>query len=190
MNEPLQANDIFKIIIFLCFQSILTIFIVGLIPAILLITGYCLMRRESNIEVLNKFSNLINSYINIVYVCIVIWGVSAFFLYCIEENGKINIEGILIFGSILLLMLATTYLYEFTIEKCFFEVLLNHREWIEKNGIFSYDQSKTTQMNIFKSENLKSYSVADELLKWKKLKDEGLVTNEEYEIMKKKILEK
>ncbi|WP_347453071.1 SHOCT domain-containing protein [Acinetobacter thermotolerans] len=45
-------------------------------------------------------------------------------------------------------------------------------------------------MNIFKSENLKSYSVADELLKWKKLKDEGLVTNEEYEIMKKKILEK
>lgn len=36
----------------------------------------------------------------------------------------------------------------------------------------------------------KNYSlVADELVKWKKLKDEGAITEREYEEMKKKLME-
>ena len=35
---------------------------------------------------------------------------------------------------------------------------------------------------------MKSYSVADELLKWKELKDQGLISEKDFEDMKKKII--
>ncbi|PZT92470.1 SHOCT domain-containing protein [Sphingomonas sp.] len=41
---------------------------------------------------------------------------------------------------------------------------------------------------IFKRDNLKTYSVADELAKWKKLRDEGVVTDEEYDEARQSLL--
>lgn len=41
---------------------------------------------------------------------------------------------------------------------------------------------------IIKIQGLKSYSVADELLKWSKLRDEGLVSEDEYHEARAKLL--
>jgi len=42
--------------------------------------------------------------------------------------------------------------------------------------------------NIIKKDSLKSYSVADELLKWAKLRDEGHISKAEFDAARKKIL--
>ena len=48
-------------------------------------------------------------------------------------------------------------------------------------------RNKNKEMQQTKKKN---YSlVADELVKWKKLKDEGAITEREYEEMKKKLME-
>ena len=44
------------------------------------------------------------------------------------------------------------------------------------------------KMDIIKSEKLKQYSVADELLKWAKLKEDGHITEEEFDEARKSLL--
>jgi len=47
---------------------------------------------------------------------------------------------------------------------------------------------KLSSSSIIKSENLKNYSVADELLKWAQLKEDGHITEEEFNEARRKIL--
>ncbi len=46
------------------------------------------------------------------------------------------------------------------------------------------------EMDIMKSEKLKHYSVADELTKWAKLKEDGHITEEEFNAARTKLLKK
>jgi hypothetical protein len=47
---------------------------------------------------------------------------------------------------------------------------------------------KPGEVRIIRGENLRSYSVADELSKWAKLRDEGVVSEEEFQDARSKIL--
>lgn len=49
---------------------------------------------------------------------------------------------------------------------------------------------KPKRSTIIKTDNLKSYSVADELLKWMQLKEAGIVSEEEFQEARKKIMSK
>ena len=46
------------------------------------------------------------------------------------------------------------------------------------------------ESQIIKNENMRSYSVADELLKWAKLKEDGLISEEEFKKAREKIMSK
>ena len=60
---------------------------------------------------------------------------------------------------------------------------------IQKNAtLIIASNKKKEELSILKTENMKSYSVADELLKWKELKDQGLISEKDFEDMKKKII--
>jgi hypothetical protein len=47
-----------------------------------------------------------------------------------------------------------------------------------------------TGVDIIKGEKQKQYSVADELLKWAKLKEDGHITDDEFNDARKKLLER
>ena len=47
---------------------------------------------------------------------------------------------------------------------------------------------KGNEIKIIKGENLRSYSVADELSKWAKLRDEGVISEQEFQEARNKIL--
>jgi len=49
---------------------------------------------------------------------------------------------------------------------------------------------KLKKSKIIRTDNLKSYSVADELLKWTQLKDAGVVSEEEFQEARDKIMGK
>jgi hypothetical protein len=85
-------------------------------------------------------------------------------------------------------------LYFFLLKFFFYNPLVNHEEWVIKNGIFSTKEKALVvtenSPNIFNNEGIKQYSVADELLKWAKLKEDGLISDKEFEQAKAKILGK
>ncbi len=64
------------------------------------------------------------------------------------------------------------------------------------NGIFSSKAKSSifshmpTGVDIIKGEKQKQYSVADELLKWAKLKEDGHITDDEFNDARKKLLER
>jgi hypothetical protein len=71
----------------------------------------------------------------------------------------------------------------------FFRPLEEHQNWIIKYGLFSDDKSlKNNSTNILGRDNLSSYSVADEMLKWNDLLEKGLVSKEEFEKVKIKLM--
>lgn len=86
--------------------------------------------------------------------------------------------------------------YYFAVEQLFYRPLKSRYLWVEHNGIFSSrateltDTSNQVELDIVKGERLKQYSVADELLKLAKLKDEGHITEDEFKKAKAELLEK
>jgi hypothetical protein len=82
----------------------------------------------------------------------------------------------------------------FLLDKFFYKPLLAHKDWIEKNGIFSNEKKEGIRstgpedVNIIKGEKLKLYSVAEELLRWAKLKEDGHISEQEYQKAKDKLL--
>jgi hypothetical protein len=76
----------------------------------------------------------------------------------------------------------------------FLEPLRSHQDWLTKEGFFAARSVAATpaptNIDIIKGERLKSFSVADELLKWAKLLDDGLVSQEEFDEVRKKLLQR
>lgn len=76
----------------------------------------------------------------------------------------------------------------------FLKPVQRNRDWISQHGFFASRERKSGSViqsgspDIRKSEKLLSYSVADELIKWSKLKDQGHITLEEYQRAREKLL--
>ncbi len=91
---------------------------------------------------------------------------------------------------------ALSFAYLILVQVLFLNPLKSHREWVVVNGIFSSKpksamQSSTgAEMSIMNAEKLKQYSVADELLKLAKLKEDGHITEEEFSEARKKLLKR
>lgn len=90
--------------------------------------------------------------------------------------------------------LVAIWVYFLVVKYLYFLPLQNHSEWVEANGTFSNKPKKPIQeiskasVDILQSEKLKPYSVADELLKWAKLKDDGLISEDEFNEARSKLL--
>ena len=86
-----------------------------------------------------------------------------------------------------------TYLIYFISNILFFNIFRRHEEWITNNGIFtdykgekSFIEKTTEKIQKVKKEPV---NTTDELLKWAELKEKGLITDEEFQKAKEKILE-
>lgn len=83
------------------------------------------------------------------------------------------------------------YLYLFTY--LFYTPINNHKDWIIANGIFATElkEPRSTPLISLPSFFIKKYSnlsVADELVKTNKLKDDGLISQEEFDKLRKDLL--
>ena len=94
--------------------------------------------------------------------------------------------------TILIILLTNSIIY-FLSDILYFNIIKRHEKWILNNGIFadykgekSFIEKTTEKIQTIKKE---STNTADELLKWAELKEKGLVTDEEFQKAKEKILE-
>ena len=92
------------------------------------------------------------------------------------------------------LPIAFTYLI--AVNTLFYRPSKKHSEWIAVNGFFATkpksgaSDGAESEVDIIKAEKLKQYSVADELLKWAKLKEDGHISEEEFNEAKDKLLKR
>lgn len=84
--------------------------------------------------------------------------------------------------------------YLIILNRLFLSPLRAHRDWVSINGIFSSKKKSvegfTSEPDIIKGERMKQFSVADELLKWAKLKEDGHITEQEFNEARSKLLKR
>lgn len=190
-NTPLSSGEQSKVMIFILFLLPTIFLFVGIIPAIFLAFGIFMMRKSAD------FSHVETAVRNFrVYVGLAILICSLFALYFATTLGAEDRyereEEAFIVNSILL---SIAVFYFFISKKLFLNPLQEHREWVANNGIFSSKakpmarDGETREINIIRGEKFHSFSVADELLKWAKLKEDGHITEQQYDEARRKLLQ-
>jgi len=177
--------------IFVLFLLPTIIFFVGIIPTIFLIFGVVMMKRSSDFS---HIETAVRNFRGYVMLMVAIGSLFAlYFATTLGANDRWDRRGEEFVVSLMLTSAAVFYLI--ICKKLFLEPLNSHREWVERNGIFSSKSRQLApvkdarELSIIGGERLRSFSVADELLKWAKLKEEGHITEEEFNEARKKLLQ-
>lgn len=191
-KQPLNSNDLAKILIFILLLLPSIGFGFGLIPAIFLIFGIFMMKKT------HEFSHVETAVKNFkIYMYFAFFVGILFTLYFgnkhFTDENSYSYYGQMSFSFLILSLVPIIYII--SVNRFFIEPLFAHREWIETNGFIPNENviessKKKTNVDIIKGEKLRYYSVADELLKWAKLKEDGHISQEEYDDARKKLLKK
>jgi hypothetical protein len=189
-NEPLSAIEHLKIVIFL--PLLIPSYFFGIIPVLFLAFGYYMMKKNSDFSSLEVSVKAVKIYYIVVTIASIIVTLFSLVSYINYGNnwGDHYDELIFTFGAISVISSA----YYIALNYLYFIPLKNHSEWVVTNGVFSNKPKTTPQenpkhgINILQSQKMKQYSVADELIKWAKLKEDGHISNDEFEEARSKLL--
>ncbi len=194
-NQPLNSGEQGKLLIFTLLFAPSVFFGVGAIPAIFLGFGLYMMKKNEDFSSVETAVKYFNGYLLLVLVVFVSRSlyIGFGFRYEYASNGFNILHSEVWIGFV---FAAIAFTYSILVQMLFLNPLKSHREWVVVNGIFSSKpksamQSSTgAEMSIMNAEKLKQYSVADELLKWAKLKEDGHITEEEFSEARKKLLKR
>ena len=168
MNQPLPPTEQAKVFFFFLLLSLMIPFGVGVL--LLLVTLWGLYRMRSTQE----FSYMETvRIIHKVFAAIASIGFTLIFMINSEKFG--DIVGLLI----IIISMLIYPVYSFLLNTLFYTPLSKHKEWVVANGIFS-----TTPLISFG----KTASIADELIKLNNLKEANLITQDEFNTLRSKLL--
>lgn len=188
----MSSSDQGKLLIFSLLMAPSIFFLFGVIPAIFLAFGIYMMKKNQDFSSIDTAVKNFKGYTWLAFTgCILstfYWGNK----YLSAEDSWRYDD--LFFGFLIFTGIACAYLI--VVQVLFYSPLKKHREWVAVNGIFSTkprsDKSASNQseVDIIKGEKLKQYSVADELIKWAKLKEDGHISEDEFNEARSKLLKR
>jgi hypothetical protein len=201
---PLNSNEQLMFGFWLVFIVPFAFTGVGFITLALTIYGLYFMRKNQDISYIETAYKVLKVITYLWLVGCLIFTAVGLFDYVgsvIEYNSCIKIDERYCYDPRVRAELVAPIVFSFfgilyflLLKFFFYNPLVNHEEWVIKNGIFSTKEKALVvtenSPNIFNNEGIKQYSVADELLKWAKLKEDGLISDKEFEQAKAKILGK
>lgn len=188
-NTPLTSTDHSKIVLF-ALLMIPTLFFVGVLPVLFLIIGFFMLRRTKDFSYVELAVRGAAIYIWIgIALCagMVVWvGLTG------DRSSPYRREYSEMIMQNFAFAGAVAFGYKIALTKLLYEPLLAHKEWVELNGVFSSKAKnrEASEIDIIKGERLKSFSVADELIKWAKLKEDGHISEQEFNDARKKLLQR
>ena len=191
LNQPMNSSDQSKILIFLLLFAPSIVVGVGVIPALFLGFGIYMMKKNEDFSHLATGIKNFNGYMTLLLI-----GCLLSAAYCAALNAKDSWN---MYGEeliIFLILAGICIAYLIVMKNLFKSPLSAHAEWIEINGIFATkpksdkDAGINSEVDIIKNEKLKQYSVADELTKWAKLKEDGHISEEEFNDARTKLLKR
>lgn len=197
----MSGSELTKVLIFLGLSLILCFSFLGIPAFLVILFGLFAMKRSQDFSAMEISFKIISGYLKILLFVAIVVSIIALtddnYLQCYDNrldcyDGYLDfftdIEIILFLGVCIVSPTIVYFLYKTALKYLFINPLRNHRDWVEINGIFSNKNNDDGEFDVIKTDKLKPYSVADELQKWAKLRDDGHITNEDFEKIKQKIL--
>jgi hypothetical protein len=191
-NQPLNSSDQSKILIFSILLAPAVFFIVGMIPALFLAFGIFMMKKHEDFSHITTAVRNFRGYTLLLLLGSILF--AAYFATTLNEEDSWERHDEEFIVSLVAISICVVYLI--AVKILFLNPLANHDSWVETNGIFSNKTqsarvpTNAVEMNIIKGERLKQYSVADELLKWAKLKEDGHISEDEFNEARAKLLKR
>ena len=191
-NQPLNSSDQSKILIFGLLMLPSIGFLVGVIPTLFLAFGIFMMKKNEDFSHVTTATRNFRGYVSLILAgCIIFASYCATTLIAEDSWNRMDAELIV---SLEFAGICIAYLV--FLKLLFINPLSNHSAWVEINGIFATKPKNPAntvalgEVDIIKGEKLKQYSVADELIKWAKLKEDGHISEEEFNDARKKLLKR
>lgn len=185
-DQPLSSNELGKITIFILLSLPPIFLMVGIIPVLFILFGIYMMKRTGD------FSHIETAVRNYRYYVFILLALSIVFsMYHGAEYNEVTLQ--VVVG---LIVSCVSLFYIFIADNLFLSPLKLHADWVVTNGIFSGKRKNSnstddnSNIDIIKGERLRSFSVADELIKWAKLKEDGHITEQEFNDARKKLLQR
>lgn len=191
-NHPLNSSDQSKILIFTLLMLPPIGFLVGVIPALFLSFGIFMMKKNQDFSHVTTAVRNFKGYVRLILVACLLF--AAYCATTLNADKSWHRQYEELYASLAFSGICIAYL--FFIKNLFFTPLSRHSEWVELNGIFVTKQKKLSEaatlgeVDIIKGEKLKQYSVADELIKWAKLKEDGHISEDEFNDARNKLLKR
>lgn len=207
-NQPLSSNDQVKILIFSLLLAPSVVFGGGVIPALFIGFGIFMLKKNEDFSHIETAVRVVKGYYAIALIGFILMAIYFLSTYGDPDHMTRSYnyttndytgdlywtkDDEFIISSILS---SIAFAYLILLHHLFFKPLKSHSEWVEKNGIFSSKpkllntENNTSKVDIIKGDMLKQYSVADELMKWVKLKEDGHISEAEFNEARAKLLKR
>ena len=190
-NLPLDGTE--RIMIIGYFVGLVATIFFGIIPIIICLGLIFIIKKDKSIKSLESGKKIFLGYLILLGF---ILSISCFVVA--QDYAEYSSERYLRYArnyyilGLIVIPLGVNLIYLIS-NILFFNIIKKHEEWIINNGIFadfkdekSFIEKTTEKMQTIQKE---STNTADELLKWAELKEKGLITDEEFQKAKEKILE-
>ena len=211
-ETPLRGGDRIKIVVFFLILAATTFF--GIIPILIAWSGIYVMKKDKDFTPILNSQKYIKTYLFILGIGASIIFSMAYYQenkttidyvkyyqamkqdanvkrWNFEENNPdVKQQTAMVLVGGILLTPVLTFLFMLIFTALFFRPLTEHRNWVAQNGVFSERKEKDNDdsAGIMGREKLSSFSVADELSKWNDLLEKKLISQEEFNKAKQKLL--
>ncbi|NLD21684.1 MAG: SHOCT domain-containing protein [Bacteroidales bacterium] len=191
-NQPMSSGDQGKLLIFSLLMAPSLVFLFGIIPAIFLGFGIYMMKKNQDFS---SIDTAVKNFKGYTWLALIGGALSSLYWgnkYFSAEDSWYYDD----YFFISLIVAGIAFAYLIVVQILFYSPMNRHREWVEVNGIFSTkpksdkESINQSEVDIIKGEKLKQYSVADELTKWAKLKEDGHISEEEFNDARTKLLKR
>lgn len=192
INKPFNSNDAGKLFVFALLMIPPFIFVVGIIPVLFLLFGVLMLRKSGDFNHIETATH--NYWIFCILAFFALLSISGYLF--LEHMGEkpdyrrnYDLKEVVAFAVCSLIPL----FYIGLMEVLFLRPMRANRDWIAEKYSITYQDPASIgagEIDIIKGERLRSFSVADELLKWAKLKEEGHITEQEFSEARRKLLER
>ncbi len=201
LDAPLNGGDRIKIVSF--FLLLAVTLTVGIIPILIALSGIYIMKKDKSFTPITNSKKYIKAYLIVLAFGAAILTTAVYYnekeyIYNYEKydtseyktyNKNIKAETAMVAVAGLILVPIPVALFIWLFNSLYFRPLEEHRDWITQNGIFSdKKEGNENSTGIIGRDKLSSFSIADEMLKWNDLLEKGLISKEEFDKAKQKLL--
>lgn len=199
-NQPLRSDEYGKLLLALVLLAFSVFFIFGIPAAAFIVLGFIFMKIKQDFSYIDTAVKYCRKYLLLgVVVCtlLLLFSTSMLMYEYISGKGHIDRSGDLggmLAGSII--GYVTIFVYFKALYGWFYDTLKTHEEWVVINGVMASKVKESNvrtqfissdRIDIIGNEKFKRYSVADELKKWGKLRDDGYISEQEFQKAKEKL---
>lgn len=192
-NKNFSSNDAGKLFVFALLVLPPSIFLVGIVPVLFLLFGSLMFRKSGDFGHIETAARNYRIFCILAFLGLVGFAGYFFLEYLLRDRDSWGIDYHLRDATAVAASSLIPLFYIAVMQVLFLKPMRANEDWLAQKVSANGGRStsgNTGEIDIIKGERLRSFSVADELLKWAKLKEDGLITEQDFAEARRKLLER